>query len=92
MVAEIEAREPRPLNVIPAKAGSNRLVRAERSDPRLRRDDDELGAETASDLLHGLDARHEMPQQVLDAVAQRRGRGRAARAGALHVEEHGAVA
>ena len=29
---------------------------------------------------------HEMLQQVLDAVLQRRGRGRAARAGALHVE------
>src|SRR4051812_143378 len=29
---------------------------------------------------------HEMPQQVLDAVLQRRGGGRATRAGALHVE------
>ena len=30
-----------------------------------------------SDLLDVLDARHEMPQQVLDAVLERRGRGRA---------------
>ena len=35
--------------------------------------------------------RHEMAQQVLDAVLQRRGRGRAARAGALHGEKDDAV-
>src|SRR5690606_31105386 len=45
-----------------------------------------------SDLVHLLDAGHEVPQQVLDARFQRGGRGRAARAGALHVQEHRAVA
>src|SRR5665213_1455419 len=36
------------------------------------------------------DFRHEMLEQVLDAVLQRRGRGRTARAGALHLQEHDA--
>src|SRR5581483_3614123 len=35
--------------------------------------------------------RHEMPQQILDALLQRRGRRRAAGAGPAHVEEHDAV-
>src|SRR5262245_7934835 len=35
--------------------------------------------------------RHEMAQQVLDAVLEGRGRGRAARACALHGQEHDAV-
>ena len=41
-----------------------------------------------ADLGH---VRHEMPQQVLDAVLERRGRGRAAGAGALHRQEYDAV-
>ena len=78
--------------VIPAWQGSSHQPeRAEDMDPCLRRDDTWLMEERRSDLLHALDARHEMPQQILDAVAERRGRGRAARAGALHVEEHGAL-
>src|SRR5690606_11697590 len=45
-----------------------------------------------SDLLHGFDAGDEVAEQVLDAALERRGRGGAARAGALHVQEHRALA
>src|SRR6476660_432781 len=40
---------------------------------------------------HLLHVRAEVLEQVLDAVAQRGGRARAARAGAAHVQEHDAV-
>ena len=45
-------------------------------------------AKASGDLLDLLHFRHEMAQQVLDAVLQRRRRRRAAGAGALHVQEH----
>src|SRR4051812_26141842 len=38
------------------------------------------------------DFRHEMAEQVLDAVLERRGRGGATGAGAAHVQENNAVA
>src|SRR3569623_2605053 len=46
----------------------------------------------SSDLLLGLDAGDEVAEQVLDAGLEGRGRGRAARAGALHVQVDRAVA
>src|SRR5690606_29495805 len=49
------------------------------------------GAARSGDLLDALHLRHEVAQEVLDAVLQRRGRRGAARAGALHVQEDGAV-
>src|SRR5258706_10439665 len=48
----------------------------------------------SEDRLHRPDfdhVRHEVAQQVLDAVLERRGRGRAAGAGSLHVEKHDPV-
>ena len=49
------------------------------------------GRGSSGDLLDLLHFGNEMAEQVLDAVLQRRRRGRAAGAGALHVQEHGAV-
>ena len=49
------------------------------------------GRSGSGDLLDLLHFRNEMAEQVLDAVLQRRGRRWAAGAGALHVQEHGAV-
>src|SRR5919107_4887162 len=48
-------------------------------------------AAAPSDRLDLAHIGEEMAQQVLDAVLQRGGRGRAARAGALHGEIHDAV-
>src|SRR5262245_19131572 len=47
--------------------------------------------EASGDLLDMLHFRVEVAKQVLDAVLQRRRRRRAARARALHIEEHRAV-